>query len=159
MFCPRRKIQINRKENRMKRATMLALMVLGAISLFTTAPAFAADYNGNCAGAANWSQTDGQGNVTITDTSCVISGPVTASGHIWISATTIQAQALTANGGPITLTGNGGTTTGALSATAGNVWVDDSGGSVTLGSVTQPPAEAEVKYRFIPVMVRSRPEH
>ena len=119
----------------MKRATMLALMVLGAISLFTTAPAFAADYNGNCAGAANWSQTDGQGNVTITDTSCVISGPVTASGHIWISATTIQAQALTANGGPITLTGNGGTTTGALSATAGNVWVDDSGGSVTLGSV------------------------
>lgn len=106
-----------------------------AASLFTAAPAYAADYTGTC---ANISQFNGQGNVTINDANCNLSNALTATGFIHINATgTVTTQALTSSGNEVTVTAAGAVQAGNIqSGSATNIVVTTSSGNLTTGSIS-----------------------
>ncbi len=115
-----------------------ALLLLAGL----TSPAHAADYSGDCAGVP----ASVTGNVDITDSTCTISHPVSATGYIHISASgAVSTSSLTTTWGDVSVvTTSGGITTGTISSgwnvtltAVGNVVpsaITSSGGSISLTS-------------------------
>ncbi len=124
----------------MKRALTLGLMAIGMIaaSLFTSAPAFAANYTSSCSGLHNWSVSDGHGDVDINATgACSITGSVNATGHIHITASgAISGGNDLGAGGDINLsaTSSGDITVGNLGA-GSSITVNASSGGITAQNV------------------------
>jgi hypothetical protein len=114
----------------MKRQIRLGLagLALAAVGLIS-APAWANDYSGTCAGL-NPGTFDGNGSVDITDSACTL-GNVTATGHITITATSVTTGDLQA-GNDLTISSTGNVTTDSLTSTGGEVNVSSSGGDVTI---------------------------
>lgn len=77
------------------------------------------------------------GDADITDTACVFANDVSASGHISVTATSINATNLTASNGALTLTSSGGPiSTAALESVGGATTVTSSGGLISTTTIT-----------------------
>ena len=116
----------------MKRATLILLAAIGML-LGTSKYASASDFSGNCNDFLTWSETDGNGNATVSDSSCSISSDASATGSITITADSVDAQSLTA-GGLISISADSISTN---DLTAGStITVTSSSGDISAGDLT-----------------------
>lgn len=110
----------------------LAGLALGLSCLFG-APAFAADYTGDCAGLAG--NFDGNGNVDITDGSCTITS-LSATGHINITASGAVSIGTLSAGTSSSITGLSINATGGISTNGGSLALVSTNGLITTTALT-----------------------
>lgn len=121
----------------MKRKIRYGLAGLGLAfaCLFGTAPAFAANFTGNCADAQDPAQFDGNGNADITDSSCTISS-LSATGHINITASGAVSIGTLSAGTSSSITGQSINATGGISTNGGSLTLVSSNGLITTTALT-----------------------
>ena len=120
----------------MKRTIRYGLAGLGlALSCLLAAPAFAANFTGNCADAQDPAQFDGNGNADITDGSCTITS-LSATGHINIAASGAVSIGTLSAGTSSSITGQSINATGGISTNGGSLALVSTNGLITTTALT-----------------------